>query len=64
MALHNKFNITERGHGYQLEEKLNKGDGRKPFICWICGGDHRKRDFPSHQGGRPQICNAHMVDYS
>jgi len=26
--------------------------------CWICGKDHRKKDCPLHQGGRPHIYSA------
>ena len=34
MAPHKKFNVAERGHGSQPEEKKNKGDGRKRLRCW------------------------------
>ena len=57
MAPYKKFNAFEREHGYQHEEH-NEGDDRKPLRCLNCGGEHHKKDFPSHQGGRPQIYNA------
>lgn len=46
------FNTVEKGH---VEQHVS-GNGTKPLQCWICGKDHRRRDFPLHQsGGRPQI---------
>lgn len=47
-----KFNAVDIGNGSQPEEK-NKRDGRKPLQCWTCGREHRKRDYPQHQGGKP-----------
>ena len=57
MGPHKKFNAVERGHRSQPEEQ-NKGDGNKPLRCWTCGGEHRRRDYASHQGNRSQIYNA------
>lgn len=60
-----KFNLVEAGHGSHPKEK-NKGEGRKTLRCWTCGGEHRKRDFPSHQDGRALIYSAqeaHIIGY-
>ena len=42
-----RFNIVEKGHG----EQQNRGFGREPLQCWICGKHHYKRDCPEYQGG-------------
>jgi len=30
--------------------------------CWTCGGEYRKRDYPLHQGGKPQFYCAQEVE--
>ena len=41
-----KFNVLEKGHGSQLEEKHNIGHGRGPLQYWICDKYHRKKGCP------------------
>ena len=60
-----KFNASDRGQGFHFEEQ-NMGDGRKPLQCWTCGKYHHMRDYPQHQGGKPQIYSAKeaQIEYS
>jgi len=39
-----RFNTTDKGHG----EQQVRGSTREAVQCWICGKDHRKRDFPQY----------------
>ncbi len=55
MAPDKKFNAVERAHRSQCEKQLNKGKNRKNLRCCTCGGEHHRRYFPSHKGGRHQI---------
>jgi len=55
MVPHKKLHVVQRGHGSQHEEYQNKVNGIKTFRCLSYSGDHCRRDFPSHQSGRPHI---------
>ena len=52
------FNAIKNGHGSQLGEQQNRGDGRRQLQCWICGKEHLQKDFSLYQGGIPQIYSA------
>lgn len=46
VASYKKFNVVDKGHGFQPEE-LNKGNGKKPLRCWNCGGEHHHSECPN-----------------